>query len=177
MTDFAIAQQLAQDGDAVAGRDFTLEAIERAKTVQNVAPQALASMYCALADLDHGLGELEEAFEHLAMAWELALGSHDMPVVAIIGVKLAELVLASGQPALALRLLGASDSVRGAPDLSEPRAAKLISAARKAGGRDAEGAESELAAGRATPRKDAIALLQRQFSTPVSRSVPHPPSG
>ncbi len=172
MTDFAIAQQLAQDGDTVAARDFTLEAIERARTVHNVAPQALASMYCALADLEQSLDSVDEAFEHLALAWELGLASHDMPVVALIGVKLAELILASGQPLLALRLLGASDSVRGARDLSEPRTPKLVSAAREAAGLDAEAAEREVAAGRATPRADAIALLASQISRPVSPSVP-----
>jgi predicted ATPase len=176
MTDFAIAQQLARDGDTVAARDFTLEAIVRAKTVQNVAPQALASMYCALADLEQTLGGLDEAFEHVATAWELALGSHDMPVVALAGVKLAELVLASGQPVLALRLLGASDAIRGAPDLSEPRAAKLISAARQADDLGAEGAEREVEAGRAMARRDAITLVQGQFLRPVSPSVPRPSS-
>ncbi|HEX4016404.1 MAG TPA: BTAD domain-containing putative transcriptional regulator [Frankiaceae bacterium] len=176
MTDFAIAQQLAQDGDVIGGRDFTLEAIERAKTVQNVAPQALASMYCALADLEQILESVEEAFEHVATAWELALGSHDMPVVALAGVKLAELVLASGQPAVALRLLGATDSIRGAPDLSDPRAAKLISAAQEAGGLDAEAAEIEVATGRSLPPADAITLVQSRFSRPVSPSVPRPQS-
>ncbi len=174
MTDFAIAQQLARDGDTLAGRDFTLEAIERAKTVQNVAPQALASMYCALADLEQILGELDEAFEHLATSWELAIGSHDMPIVALAGVKLAELVLASGQPVLALRLLGAADAIRGTPDLSDPRAAVLISAAREAAGLEPEAAGRELAAARAMPRADAITLIQGQFSGPVSPSVPHP---
>jgi ATP/maltotriose-dependent transcriptional regulator MalT len=174
MTDFAIAQQLAQDGDPIAARDFTLEGIERARTVQNVAPQALASMYCALADLEQGLDAIDEAFEHLALAWELGLGSQDMPVVALIGVKLAELILASGEPLLALRLLGASDSVRGARDLSEPRTPKLVSAAREAAGLDAETAEREVTAGRATPRTEAIALLASQISRPVSPSVPRP---
>ena len=161
MTDFAIAQQLAADGDTVAARDFTLEAIERAKTVQSVAPQALASMYCALAGLEQGFGEITEAFEHVAVAFELALGSHDMPVVAITGVKLAELVLGSGEPALAIRLLGASDSIRGAPDRSDPHAANVISAAREALG---TGADRELEAGRATPRAAALALLQGHVS-------------
>lgn len=176
MTDFAIAQQLAQDGDSTAGREFTFDAIERAKTVQNVAPRALASMYCALADLEQGLDEIEEAFEHVAMAWELAVGSHDMPIVALVGVKLAELVLASAHPILALRLLGATDSIRGAPDLSDPRAGNLISAGCEAAGADRERAERELTAGRATLKRDAIALLQCQFLRPVSPPVPRPHS-
>jgi predicted ATPase/DNA-binding SARP family transcriptional activator len=172
MADFAIAQQLAQDGDTAAGREFTLEAIERATNGQSVAPQALASMYCALADLEQGLDQMPEAHEHAALAWELALGSHDMPIVAMVGVKLAELVLASGEPALALRLLGAADSVRGAPDLSDPRAAALVAAAGAAVG---DGFDSELAAGRATPRAEALALLQQHVLGSVFPSVPHAP--
>jgi predicted ATPase/DNA-binding SARP family transcriptional activator len=164
MTDFALAYQLAEDGDREAGRTVVLEAIGRAQGAANVAPQALASMYCALSELDKDLGRIPQAYEHIAAAWTLAIDSHDMPVVALTGLKLAELVLASGEPLTAIRLLGASDSVRGAPDLSDPAASGLIDAVRAASG---EAADNELLAGRAMARPDAITLIASHISAPA----------
>jgi hypothetical protein len=92
----------------------------------------------------------------MTTAWELAVSSQDMPIVALTGLKLAELVLGSGKPLLAMRLLGASDAVRGTPDLSDPDAAAIIAAARAEAG---EAAERELLTGRAMARPDALALL------------------
>jgi hypothetical protein len=129
MTEFAMGQQKYEATGGAEGREFIVAAIKRAETAPNVAPQALASMYCSLAGLEGMEGiedQLDIAHGHLARAWELALESHDMPVVALVGVKIAELTLASGEPGLAARLLGASDSVRGAPDRSDPDAAALI---------------------------------------------------
>ncbi len=163
MTDFAFAHQLTADGDHHAARAVVLDGIERARNAANVAPQALASMYFALAELDRQLGNTAEAYEHLAIAWERACESHDMPIVAITGVKLAELVLASGEPLLAARLLGASDAIRGAPDLSDPDAKALIAAACEAEG---PAAERELLTGRAMARPDALALLAQHVPKP-----------
>jgi predicted ATPase/DNA-binding SARP family transcriptional activator len=161
MTEFALAHQLAADGDPAAARTLVIEGIERARNTANVAPQALASMYCALADLDRKLGDSGRARENLAIAWDRATDSHDMPIVAIVGGKLAELVLASDDPLLAIRLLGASDAIRGAPDLSDPDAVALIAAARAAAG---ETADRELLAGRAMERSAAITLIAAHLS-------------
>jgi predicted ATPase/DNA-binding SARP family transcriptional activator/tetratricopeptide (TPR) repeat protein len=160
MTDFAFAHQLADDGDQPGARAVVLDGIARAESVANVAPQALASMYLALADLEHDLGSPTAAYEHLAVAWERGLASHDMPVVAIIGAKLAEFVVAS-EPLLAMRLLGAADAIRGAPDISDPDAATAASCAREAAGKAADDARS---AGQALVRTDAIALLAEHIA-------------
>jgi hypothetical protein len=83
-----------------------------------------------------------------------------MPVVALCGLTLASLVLADGQAETAARLLGASDSVRGAPDLSDPEAQELMTAARNAIG---ERADLALEEGRKLSRPEALALLERSF--------------
>jgi predicted ATPase/DNA-binding SARP family transcriptional activator/tetratricopeptide (TPR) repeat protein len=161
MTALALSHQLLADGDPQAARAVAVEALERAQDSANVAPQALASMYCALADLDHQLGSPDLARAHLATAWEQAMESNDMPIVAVVGAKLAERVLASGDALLAIRLLGASDSIRGAPDLSDPDAAGVIASARAAAGK---AADIELLAGRAMDRSDALTLIAGHIS-------------
>ncbi len=160
MTEFAMGQQLWEDSGPEEGRAFISAAIQRAERAPNVAPQALASMYCALAGIETSAHRLDDAVTHLTKAWKLALDSRDMPVVAITGVKIAELAAAEGEPALAARLLGASDSVRGAPDLSDPDAPALLATASAAVG---ELAEIELAAGRVLPREKALALLESRL--------------
>jgi hypothetical protein len=56
---------------------------------------------------------------------------HDTPIVALVGVRLAELTRQSGDAALAVRLLGAADVVRGTPDRSDPDVAKPLASARE----------------------------------------------
>ena len=87
-----------------------------------------------------------------------------MPVVALAGVKIAELALAQGEPALAGRLLGASDSVRGTPDRSDPDAAALT---RKVAVIFGPATDIQLETGRRLPSNDAIALLEEQLTRPA----------
>ena len=159
MTEFAMVQQ-QDDPYAAASRDVVLAAIGRAEATPNMAPQATASMYCALARIELEAGDPAAGYAGAQKALHLAKSSHDMPVVAFAGLVLAHLALAEGDPENAARLLGASDSVRGAPDLSDPEARELITAARDAIG---ERAELALAEGRRLPRPDAIALLETCF--------------
>ncbi len=160
MTEFAMGQQLWEESGPDEGRAFISAAIQRAERAPHVAPQALASMYCALAGIETAAQRFDDAVTHLTKAWKLALDSRDMPVVAITGVKIAELAAADGEPALAARLLGASDSVRGAPDLSDPDPPALLAAVSAAVGAMAE---TELVTGRALPREEALALLESRL--------------
>jgi hypothetical protein len=168
MTEFAMGQQLWEESDEAEGRAFIIAAIQRAERAPNVAPQALASMYCALAGVETAARRFDEADANLTKAWKLALDSRDMPVVAITGVKIAELAAAQGQPALAARLLGASDSVRGAPDRSDPDAIALRAMVLAAVG---DIAETELEAGRALPREAALALLEGRLGEAAGREL------
>ncbi len=165
MTEFAIGQQYLRSDDRPAGLAFVREAVGRAERTPRVAPQALASMYITLADLE-GHPPDDVAFGHLARGWELATKSFDMPVVALAGVKLAELTCRGGDPALAVRLLGAADSIRGTPDRSDRDVAAVLAEARSALG---DRVDDELAAGRGLSRDEALALLAGQL--PPAESV------
>lgn len=159
MTEFAMVQQL-DDPYTAEARDLVLAAIKRAEATPNMAPQATASIYCLLARIEGEAGKVTAGFEAAGKALQQAKSSHDMPVVAASGLTLAFLVLARGDAESAARLLGASDSIRGAPDLSDPEARALLSAARRAVG---EPADLALAEGRQLLRPDAIALLETLF--------------
>jgi predicted ATPase/DNA-binding SARP family transcriptional activator len=159
MTEFAMIQQW-DDPYSAKARDLVLAAIARAEATPNMAPQATASMYCLLARIQGAAGELTAGYAAAEKAWHLAKSSHDMPVVAASGLALAYLVHAGGDAESAARLLGASDSVRGAPDLSDPEARALITATREAVG---ERADLALAEGRKLASPDAIALLETLF--------------
>ena len=100
MTEFALGQQLYEQ-DPEAGRKRILETIARSDITGHVAPQALSSIHCALAAMDTAEGRFDEALMSLVTAWKLAIDSHDMPVVALTGVKIAELACAQGEVALA----------------------------------------------------------------------------
>ncbi len=163
MTEFALGQQLYEQ-DPEAGRRLIVETIARSETTGHVAPQALSSIHCALAAMDTAEGRYEQALVSLVTAWKLAIDSRDMPVVALAGVKIAELAFAQGDVALAARLLGAADAVRGAPDRSDPDAAALITKVKGALGAVAE---TELENSRRLAHNDALVLLEEQLARPA----------
>jgi predicted ATPase/DNA-binding SARP family transcriptional activator len=166
MTEFAMSQQLEDFDTPEQVRAFLQAAVDRAERAPNMAPQAMASMYCMLSGIEREAGDLDVAHGYAQKAWHLALTANDMPVVAFSGLTLARLVFAQGDPETAARLLGASDSVRGAPDLSDPDAQALIAAARKVVG---DRADIALAEGRALSRPGAIALLEQQLAPDNAR--------
>jgi hypothetical protein len=80
-----------------------------------------------------------------------------MPVVAITAITVVALDEADGFASRAARTLGAADSIRGHPDLSNPDAERLAAALRATLGDAAY--EEAYAAGRALERADALALV------------------
>jgi predicted ATPase/DNA-binding SARP family transcriptional activator len=161
MAEFAVSLELGSGDEPEKAREFLISALQRAENVAHMAPQATASMYCALSRIQRQAGELEAARESAASAWQVAKTSHDMPVVAFSGTTLAAIVLAGGEPETAARLLGAADSVRGTPDRSDPEALALITEAREAIGDAADAARS---AGQALSREAALELLEQHLS-------------
>lgn len=69
--------------------------------------------------------DLETAREQHAQAYRSALGAGYAPLIARILVGAADLALRAGQDAQAVRLLAASDAVRGLPDRSLPDATRI----------------------------------------------------
>jgi predicted ATPase/DNA-binding SARP family transcriptional activator len=67
--------------------------------------------------------EVETAREFARESMQAALGTRDMPVVAAVGVSLAEVTAASGDPAQAAVMLGAAARLRGADD---PTACEIV---------------------------------------------------
>ncbi|WP_380170019.1 BTAD domain-containing putative transcriptional regulator [Kineococcus sp. DHX-1] len=61
----------------------------------------------------------------LAEAVDLALGTHDMPIVAMVAVAVARWRLQEGDPLGAARVLGTAANLRGAEDPTEPEVARL----------------------------------------------------
>ncbi len=84
----------------------------------------------------------DEARAHRAAACEAVSGVGHAPLVAHVLVGVADLALRRGRHEQAVRLLAASDAVRGLPDLASPDAARIERAARRrpGGARVAEGA-------------------------------------
>ncbi|MFF5171389.1 BTAD domain-containing putative transcriptional regulator [Micromonospora sp. NPDC000089] len=111
------------------------ERARRLTGARTVVPQWRAMVEAAIGHVEIGVGELPAARAHLDRALDLAIGSMDAPVVAMVVVGYADHALGAGRPDAAARLLGAADSIRGGPDLSALDALRVA--------RDARGALGE----------------------------------
>ena len=112
-------------GDFDAARTHLELATELSRSFLGRRQKAVAPQFCALIAgsrgfLDAAVGRLDSAVAHHAEALELAMGSKDAPVIAYVLVGLADVTRHRGEPARAAVLLGASEGVRGTPDLSVP---------------------------------------------------------
>jgi tetratricopeptide (TPR) repeat protein len=83
-----------------------------------IAPQFRALVEGSCGYLAAATGDVPGAAAHHAEAMTLALQSNDAPVIAMVLVGIADLALHEGDPRRAAVLLGASEGVRGAKDLS-----------------------------------------------------------
>ncbi len=72
-------------------------------------------------------GERDRVRAVLVEAVDLALGTHDMPIVAMVAVAVARWRLLEGDPLGAARVLGAAANLRGAEDPTEPEVARVRS--------------------------------------------------
>lgn len=109
------------------------------------------------ARLRLGDGDVDEAKRLAADAYQGAVATHDQPIVASVGVVIAELANSLGERADAARLLGAAARLRGAADHTDPDIAALTAELRDALGADEFVAEYE--SGRAITSDEAIARL------------------
>jgi hypothetical protein len=144
-------------GDIDAARAELADARERIERRGNVLPQyahgkAMVESLGAMVAAD--TGELEEADRRLAVAFPAALGTTDMPMVAMAGVAAATLAHARGRLVEAAELLGAAAAIRGADDFTAPEIARLRGDARSAA----------YARGRALSREDALSRLEAAVS-------------
>jgi hypothetical protein len=107
-------------------------------------------------------GEVETARDHIVRAYEAALGTRDMPVVASVGVTAALFAEHDGDPVAAAERLGAAAQLRGTEDPTQPDIAELTARLRVELGDD--GFELAYGRGQALDRVAAIESLRPRFS-------------
>lgn len=125
--------------------------------------QLTASIRGALASSQIELGHLDLAREQLRLAFSLGLVTHDQPVLARIGVAVAQWAERAGDDAGAARLLGAIERVRGTIDRLNRDAVDLTDRLRS---RMGDAFEPAYAAGLALEPAAAITLLTDGFLVP-----------
>ncbi len=116
---------------------------------------ALVRGSAALIELD--AGRPEEARRLIAAAYPAAVGTDDLPVVALVGLAVAALAHHDGAPVDAAEILGAAARLRGSADRTNPDVVALTTRLRDELGDAAF--EAAFAAGRALDRDAALARL------------------
>jgi tetratricopeptide (TPR) repeat protein len=113
-------------GNVEHARELQREAMRRVATLppQHPAQGHLRAILLAVSSrIAFDDDELETAREFARESFAAAVGTHDMPIVAAVGITLAELTAAAGDPAEAAVMLGAAARVRGADD---PTACEIV---------------------------------------------------
>ncbi|HWI71068.1 MAG TPA: BTAD domain-containing putative transcriptional regulator, partial [Baekduia sp.] len=117
--------------------------------------EALVRGSAALIELD--AGRPEEARRLIAGAYPAAVGTDDLPVVALVGLAVAAMARHDGAPVDAAEILGAAARLRGSADRTSPDVVALTARLRDELGDAAF--EGAFATGRALDREAALARL------------------
>lgn len=146
-------------GDTVEARRIVDDATHRLSQIpvtHPIAGHARALMLSIAGKQDLADGDPGRARDRLREAYEAALGTKDMPIVAAVGVGVADLAASDGNAAGAAEMLGAAARLRGAADLTDLDIRRISAALRAVLG---AAFEERYAAGRALDRDAAIARL------------------
>jgi tetratricopeptide (TPR) repeat protein len=117
--------------DLVTARSLGDHAIERLLELPAAHPvrsHGLAMVLATAAKIDLADGAVAAARQQLGDAFEMAVETKDMPIVAMVGVAVAMLAVADGRLEDAAEIVGAAARLRGAEDMSEPDVAGLDAA-------------------------------------------------
>jgi ATP/maltotriose-dependent transcriptional regulator MalT len=156
-----------QEGKLDSARERYRQAEELQTPAPLVAPQ-FRGMLCGFeAHIAIAEGRLAEARVLATEGIALAMLGKDMPVIALIAVATVALRAAVGESERAAETLGAADSLRGSPDLSNYDARKLTETLRSRLGD--EGFDAAYARGRALSRADALAFVDPAHDADVTR--------
>jgi hypothetical protein len=155
----AVIERLA--GDLPAARALQRQVMERLSRLPAGHPvmrhgESMSRAIAAQIDLD--TGDIAAAQSGAELAYAAALTTHDMPIIAVIGVVVADLALAVGLDVTAAEVLGAASALRGTPDPTAPDIARLHIALRDRLGDD--GMRVAVARGEALDRDAAIERLR-----------------
>jgi predicted ATPase len=154
----AIEQQVGNVGEA---RRLQREAMRRVSTMPEGHPAQghlraiLLGMSARMARED---GDLDNADRLAGQALAAAVGTRDMPVVAAVGVTVADIAAGRGNAATAAEMLGAAAALRGADDPTAREIATLTERLTEALG--AAEFAARYATGKALDREAAIERLQ-----------------
>ncbi|RBQ16101.1 AfsR/SARP family transcriptional regulator [Spongiactinospora rosea] len=146
------------DGDLAAAERAYAESHRLLTGAPFVAPQFHALLRTAMGQLAVARGDPGTALAEAGKAFEYAMSARDMPVVARIAVLVAGATAARGDPRRAAGMLGASEQIRGAPDLFHLDVARITGRLSTELGRAAY--DAAYAEGRALSREAALALVQ-----------------
>jgi hypothetical protein len=102
----------------------TIDAVPGDRAARGHGDAMVHAVAAALAVDD----DLAAAAGHLRAAYAAAVPTRDMPVLAAVGVGLAQALHAAGEPAAAAEVLGAAARVRGADDVTAVDVARLRAA-------------------------------------------------
>ena len=148
------------DGDMPEARrlrDESLRTLGEISPAHPIQGHGKAIILAIAAKQDLVDGELDLGRERLAAAYETAIGTKDMPIVASVGVAVADLAVRTAQPVDAAEMLGAAARLRGADDATNLDIRRLTAMLRETLGGAAFADTYER--GRALDREAAIARL------------------
>jgi tetratricopeptide (TPR) repeat protein len=138
-------------------RDESLRRFEQIPPAHPIQGHGRALMLAMVAKQDLVDGAVDSAREHLAASRLAALGTRDMPIVASVGVGVADLAARLGRPRDAAEVLGAAAGIRGADDATNLDVRRVTAGLRETLG-DAEFRRA-YERGRALDREAALARL------------------
>jgi predicted ATPase/DNA-binding SARP family transcriptional activator len=134
-----LGEAASYEGDLKKARLLADEGLRQIASMPGIHPAQghIAAIVLALAGrLSLEERDLEAARDQLARAYVFALGTKDMPVVALVAVGLAGVALAENRPADATEILGAAAALRGAEDATQRIVAVLTAELRQLLGPD-----------------------------------------
>jgi tetratricopeptide (TPR) repeat protein len=150
-----------QSGNLEEARRLQREAMRRVSTMSVQHPaygHVHAILFAVSARIAHEDGQADSAAAFGRDAFTAAVGTRDLPVLAAVGVALAQIIAVEGDPAVAAQMLGAAARLRGADDPTAREIADLTTALRTTLG--PTGFEQHYNAGKALHRDAAIERLR-----------------
>jgi predicted ATPase/DNA-binding SARP family transcriptional activator len=147
------------DGDRtemLAARDRLLADLTDSGEPDSFRAHAGAVGWAAAGSLDLQLGDGDQALAHVCEGYRLAVATNDLPILASVGLNVAELAVHHGLHRDAAEVLGASARLRGADDPTHPLTVSLTATLRAALGAAFAPA---YAGGQAMSRSEAVSRL------------------
>ena len=168
----AVMAEIARlDGDLPEARRLRDESLRRLAEISPGHPiqgHGKAIMLAIAAKQDLADDAVDLARERLVVAHETAVTTLDMPIVAAVGVAVADLAVRTARPLDAAEMLGAAARLRGADDATNLDIRRLAAALRETLGDAAYAGAYER--GRALDREAAIARLDPAALGPAAVS-------